>query len=140
MKVNGRAVYLDTSAFVKLIVAEPDTPALVRFLARWPYRVSSALLRTEAVRAIKRAGYGSELGRTRRLLADVQLIRMDDLLLDRAGELEPIEVRSLDAIHVATALAVGDELGVFVTYDERLAEAGRKAGLAVEAPGSSVSA
>src|SRR5579884_2432397 len=63
------------------------------------------------------------------------LVRLDEPLLDRAGELEPRTLRSLDAMHLAAALAIGPELGAFLTYDERLAEAARGVGLTVHAPG-----
>src|SRR5579872_7348593 len=117
--MNGRLAYLDTSAFLKLVVAEPESSALQRFLQRWPDRASAALLRTEAVRALRRAGYDHRLGSARRLLRAMRLIRLDEPLLDQAGDLDPRELRSLDALHLAAALAIGMDLGVFVTYDQR---------------------
>ncbi len=132
--MSGRVAYLDTSAFVKLVVAEPESAALERFLSRWPERTSATLLRTEAVRALRRSGNGERVGPARRLFAGMRLIRLDEVLLDRAGELDPRELRSLDAVHLATALAVGADLGVLVTYDERLADAARQRGLTVQSP------
>ncbi len=132
--MSGRVVYLDTSAFVKLVVAEPESAALERFLSRWPERTSATLLRTEAVRALRRSGNDERVGAARRLFAGMRLIRLDEVLLDRAGELDPRELRSLDAVHLATALAVGADLGVLVTYDERLADAARQRGLTVQSP------
>jgi predicted nucleic acid-binding protein len=132
--MNGKAAYVDTSAFLKLIVAERESEALRRFLVRWPDRVSSMLLRVESVRTLRRAGYDSRIGSTRQLLKTIRLIRLDDPLLDRAAELEPREMRSLDAIHIGAALSVGSDLGVLVTYDERLADAARKSGMSVAAP------
>jgi len=64
----------------------------------------------------------------------LHLIRLDEPLLDRAADLDPTELRSLDAIHLAAALSVGPDLGVFVTYDERLAQAAEASGLIVDAP------
>ncbi len=133
--MNGRVAYLDASAFVKLVIVEPESAALRRFLARWPQRASAALLRTEVARALRRAGYEAQVGTARRLLAAMWLVRLDEPLLDRAGELEPRTLRSLDAMHLAAALAIGPELGAFLTYDERLAEAARGVGLTVHAPG-----
>jgi predicted nucleic acid-binding protein len=132
--MSGRTAYVDTSAFLKLVVAEPESQALGRFLQRWPQRVSAVLLRTEAVRALRRAGYDSYIGAARRLLGGMTLIRLDEPLLDRASELDPREMRSLDAVHLAAALAIGPDLGVLLTYDERLAMAARHSGLIVSSP------
>jgi predicted nucleic acid-binding protein len=132
--MNGKAAYLDTSAFLKLIVSERESPALLRFLARWPARTSAVLMRTEAVRALRRAGYDSQVGAARQLLGTMRLIRLDEPLLDRASELEPREMRSLDAVHLAAALTIGSELGVLVTYDQRLGDAARDRGISVSSP------
>jgi predicted nucleic acid-binding protein len=132
--MSGRAAYLDTSAFLKLLVAERESAALRDFLLRWPERVSATLLRTEAVRALRRAGYDKQVGAARRLFGTLRLIRVDEALLDHASELEPREMRSLDAIHLAAALTTGSDLGVFVTYDERLADAARERGITVTSP------
>lgn len=132
--MNGKAAYLDTSAFLKLIVTERESPALRRFLARWPERTSAVLLRVEAVRALRRAGYDSQVGAARRLLGTMRLIRLDEPLLDRASELEPREMRSLDAVHLGAALTIGSDLGVLVTYDQRLGDAARNRGISVSSP------
>jgi uncharacterized protein len=132
--MSGRTAYLDTSAFVKLIVAEPESAALRRFLARWPDRASATLLRTEALRALRRSGHDGHVGAARRMLGAMRLVRLDEPLLDRAGELDPRELRSLDAIHLAAALAIGADLGILLTYDDRLGHAARERGLAVESP------
>jgi len=132
--MSGRAAYLDTSAFLKLVVREPESQALLKSIGRWQDRVSATLLRTEAVRALRRAGQEAAIGPARRLFEGMRLVRLDEPLLDRAGELSPQGLRSLDAIHLAAALALGPDLGVLLTYDSRLAEAARSVGLAVEAP------
>jgi predicted nucleic acid-binding protein len=132
--MSGRTAYLDTSAFLKLVVREPESDALLSALVRWQDRASASLLRTEAIRALRRAGQDAAIGLARRLLEGMFLIRLDEPLLDRAGELNPLGLRSLDAIHLAAALAVGADLAVFLTYDSRLAEAAGAVGLAVEAP------
>ena len=132
--MNGKAAYLDTSAFLKLIVTERESPALRRFLARWPERTSAVLLRTEAVRALRRAGYDSQVGAALRLLGTMRLIRLDEPLLDRASEQEPREMRSLDAVHLGAALTIGSDLGVLVTYDRRLGDAARNRGITVSSP------
>ena len=133
--MNGRgAAYLDTSAFVKLIVREPESAALQRFLQGWPERASALLLRTEAIRALRRSGHDAELGLARRLLGSLRMIRLDEPLMDRAGELDPREMRSLDAVHLASALAMGSDLGVLIAYDERLIVAARQRGVPVSSP------
>jgi predicted nucleic acid-binding protein len=125
--------YLDTSAVAKLVRAERETPTLRRWLRdrRW---ISSDLLRTELRRAATRAG-GRAPARAERLLGTLDLIRVGPDLFDAAGRLEPVSLRSLDALHVAAALALGDDLAGMVVYDERLAAAAHAAGVATAAPG-----
>jgi uncharacterized protein len=132
--MNGRVAYLDTSAFVKLVITEPESGALRRSLVRWPERASATLLRTEAVRALRRAGQDNRVGAARRLFGGIRLVRLDEPLLDRAGDLNPTELRSLDAIHLSAALAIGPDLAVFLTYDERLRAMADAAGLVVDSP------
>ncbi len=132
--MTGRSAYLDTSAFVKLVTEEPESQALRMQLLRWPDRVSSVLLRTETVRVLQRSSNEQLIEAARALFVTLHLIRLDDPVLDLAGNLGPKELRSLDALHLATALSVGSDLGVFVTYDERLAAAAVAHGLVVEAP------
>ena len=129
------AVYLDSSAFVKIVVAEPESRALRSFLTRRRSRhASSAMLRAEALRAVRHTG-PEVLARTRAALKGVDLIAVTDSILDAAGMLEPRIVRTLDAIHLATAIALGDDLEVLVTYDTRMAEGARLLGLAAASPG-----
>ena len=132
MNVSGVA-YLDSSAFLKLVVAEPESAALANYLTRWPRWASSALLRTEATRAAQRH-HPRYLGPARGQLAAMDLVQMTEPQLDHAATLNPPELRSLDAIHLAAAMSLGSDLGVFVAYDERLAEAARQQGLTVRSP------
>jgi predicted nucleic acid-binding protein len=128
------ALYLDSSAFVKLVVDETESTAVRTFLAdRAARRVSSALLRTESLRSIRHLGPDA-LATVREGLRRVDLIGIDDRILDAAGILEPQVLRTLDAIHLATAMAVGDDLEVIVTYDERMVEAARLMGLPTATP------
>ena len=128
------ALYLDSSAFVKVIVDEAESAALRAFLAAsGARRVSSALLRTEALRAVRHLG-SDALGTAREGLRRVDLIGIDDRVLDSAGILEPRVLRTLDAIHLATALAVGDDLDAVVTYDEHMVAAARLVGLTTATP------
>lgn len=104
-------------------------------LAHWQARVSSRLLIVEGIRACAR--YGSAFAeRAREGLSDLALLPMDDALLYAAARSEPHGLRSLDAIHLATALSIGERLGVMFCYDERLAGAAESAGLVVARPGA----
>jgi len=125
--------YLDASALVKLIVREPESEALERWLRQSGGDVvSCALVRTEVVRAASPRGAEAVL-RARRLLDRLDLIILDDELLDLAGELVG-PLRSLDAVHVAAALELGDELEAFVTFDRQMTRAAESLGLPVVAP------
>jgi len=128
-----RATYVDSSALVKLAVREAESAALRRCLRRRRPLVSSALARTEVVRAL--LPFGSEaVRRGKEVLARVDLLRVNDRVLDAAGLLAPADLRSLDAIHLASAEQLGTDLGNFVTYDERLATAAAGRGLRVIQP------
>lgn len=133
--MSRELVYLDSSAIVKLVVSEPETPALLSFLRSRSDRVSSALARVEVSRAIRRARLGSSHRRRAfEVLERIALIRIDEGVLDRAAELEPADLRSLDAIHLATALSLEPHLAGIVTYDRSFAAAARKTKLPVHAP------
>ena len=131
--MSDRYVYLDTSAFAKLVMTEPESDALIRFLRTRPLQVASTLLRTEILRAAMRVSQ-SHLAQARRQLASLAFIDLERPLMDHAGTLTPPGIRSLDAIHVAAALTLGDDLGEFVTYDHRRADAARQWGLTVMSP------
>jgi PIN domain. len=128
------AVYLDSSALVKLVIREPESTALVGHLRAWPTRVSCALARVEVLRAVRPHGPASII-RAQRLLERVGLLRLDDDLLDAAGAIEGPTLRSLDAIHLAAAATLGDALVELITYDNRMSHAAKQLGLAVAAPG-----
>jgi len=125
-------VYLDSSALVKLVVREPESGALRRYLRRRPRRVSCALARVEVVRAVHPQGEAAHT-RARRVLERLNLLRLDDPLLDAAAQLDGPSLRSLDAIHLAAAQAVGDIESV-VTYDVRMQAAASDLGLPVASP------
>jgi predicted nucleic acid-binding protein len=128
-----RAAYLDSSALVKLVIVEAESVALRRFLRRHPIRVSCGLARVEVPRAVMQHGTQA-ISRTRRLLATLNLLSLDDLLLDAAAELDAAILRSLDAIHLAAARALGDRLDALVTYDARMTEAAGALELPTAAP------
>ena len=131
--MSDRYVYLDTSAFMKLITPEVETGALQRYLQSRSLRVSSGLLRTEALRAAMRVSQ-QHVVKVRRLLRRVALIDVNRQLLEQAGTLVPPDLRSLDAIHVAAAMSLGDDLGNLVTYDARMVMAAQAHGLNVVSP------
>lgn len=127
-------LYLDSSALLKLVVAEKESGALLRFLKReHGERVSCSLVRTEVLRATRRHG-AAALERARALLQTLQLLQLGDALLDAAGMLEPLEMRSLDAIHLAAANLIAPELTALVTYDRRMAQAAVALGFRVVSP------
>lgn len=99
---------------------EPEEMSLREEMSQWEGYVSSSLLATEAIRACARYGPGYAHD-ARAWLEGVSLLPLDDSILDRAASLGPPVLRTLDAIHLATALSVRDEIGVLFTYDERLA-------------------
>lgn len=126
-------LYLDASALVKLAVAEPESRALRELLRSWPERASSVISRVEVVRAAARVG-GSSVRRARDVLDRIALVELDEAVLERAASLEPTHLRTLDAIHLATALSLGEDLGAICAYDARLAEAAASAGIEVLSP------
>ncbi|MBV9857190.1 MAG: type II toxin-antitoxin system VapC family toxin [Streptosporangiaceae bacterium] len=132
------ALYLDTSAAVKLFKQEPESAALDQWLAgRGSALVlTSDLTRCELRRALEAAGAGPGSRReAEEWLADCALIRLSRELCDRAGTLAPgVRLRSLDALHTAAALSLGRALAAFVAYDQRLVDAAKQAGLPVSSP------
>jgi uncharacterized protein len=126
------ATYLDSSALVKLAVDEPESGALRRYLRR-RLMISSALARTEVLRALLFEG-DEGIARGRTVLASVELIRVNDRILNAAAMLLPADVRSLDAIHLATAQQLATDLGRVITYDERMLDAAKRLGIRTAAP------
>jgi predicted nucleic acid-binding protein len=127
--------YLDSSALVKLVVVEPESRALIEWLEEWPQRVSSALALTELPRALGRAGFGAAgRRRVREVLTRIALVDVDRRILATAAILEPRTLRTLDAIHLATALSVREDLEIVVTYDRRLRAAAERVQFDVVAP------
>lgn len=126
--------YLDTSAAVKLVVSEPGSTALRRWLAgRDDEIVSSDLLRTELLRATRRAA-PDQVVQARAVIDAVAIMTMATAVFERAATLEPDMGRSLDSLHLAAALDLGDDLDGIVTYDIVLAEAAERLGISVIAP------
>jgi predicted nucleic acid-binding protein len=133
MSAEQRLTYVDSSAIVKLVVDEPESKALRRYLSRRQPLVSSALARTEVARALLPSG-PEAVARGEEALRRIQLLRVNDRVLNDAGRLEPAELRSLDAIHLASAGQLGSSVKQIVTYDERMSKAATAIGWAVASP------
>jgi len=130
-------IYFDTSAFMKLVRAERETLALGAFLSEregTPF-VSSALLIVEARRATLRTN-PNQASLADMLLSRVNRVEISDALIEAASRLPDPMLRSLDAIHLATALQLRSDLDCLVTYDARLATAAKQQRLPVAMPGS----
>lgn len=128
-------IYLDTSALVKLVVEEAETRALRRFVAQADPKtlITSALSRAELLRAAQRRDEVT-VQKAREVLDGVAEITMTEALLDSAGAIQPPTLRTLDAIHLATAMELGAELTVLVAYDARLLAAARGASVPTLTP------
>jgi predicted nucleic acid-binding protein len=128
-----RAIYLDSSAIVKLAVTERESAPLRRYLRGRAPLVVSALAQTEVARALLPLGPAA-VERGHDVLTRIELIRISDRILIGAGKLLPTEVRSLDAIHLATMKLLGESLRRLVTYDSRMAAAAKELGITTVAP------
>ena len=133
MSAEQRLTYVDSSATVKLAIAEPESPALRRYLSRRRPLVCSALARTEVTRALLPAG-AEAVARGHEVLRRIQLVRINDRVLNDAGQTQPNELRSMHAIHLASARLRGTALKMIVTYDERIAAAAQANGWSVATP------
>lgn len=133
MSAERSLTYVDSSAIVRLVVAERESKALRRYLSRRQPLVSSALARTEVARALMLSGQEA-VTRGHDVLRRIQLLRVSDRVLTEAGRLEPAELRSLDAIHLASASHLGPSVRRIVTYDQRMAAAAKAAGWSVASP------
>ena len=131
--VAGGLIYLDSSALVKLSIPEAESDALFAFVGAHRQRATTVVARVEVARALQRFAAGSE-ARQALVLADVTFLELSDEVIERAATIEPASLRSLDAIHIASALELMPELHAFVTYDARQAAAARAVGLSVVSP------
>lgn len=133
----GDLLYLDSSALVKLIVPESESLPLLRLLLAWPRRITSHIAFVEVHRAIRRFPPNGEDDLSRRaeeVLATVNFMDLHFGILGEACFLEPDHLRSLDALHLASALFLGNHLGGFVTYDRNQASAAARRNLKVFSP------
>ena len=127
--------YVDSSAVLKLVVRESETAALESHLATLDGLVSSRLTVLECRRAARRTSHTRVLQTVDEVLDAIYLLDITHAILDDAARAVPPLLRSLDAIHLATVLSIGDESVEVITYDARFADAARANGLTVVQPG-----
>ena len=133
MQANAeKGLYLDASALVKLVVPEAETAPLTAFVERHAVLTSCSLARVEVLRAVRPHGVDA-IATARTLIAKLDLVQLDVELLNLAGDLDG-PLRSLDAVHVAAAMELGEGLVALVTYDRQMARAAESLGLPVAAP------
>jgi predicted nucleic acid-binding protein len=138
-ELNEGVLYADTSALVKLVVREAESNAIEAEVSRWDLIATSDIAAVELPRATARARADGRAGVADsrvvlELLAALIIVPMTDDVRALAATLEPVELRTLDAIHLGCALALGDDLAGVLTYDHRMAEAARARGVGVIAP------
>ncbi len=132
-------VYVDTSAVAKLFIAEQETPDLRQWLADLskPHLVSSALLAVELLRLLRLVNPATITPAEQFLADDIDIVEITPPILGDATTVPPPRLRTLDAIHLATALDLGTSVNILLTYDKILIEAARTTGLTVVFPGAS---
>ena len=128
----GDILYLDASALVKLVQLEPETAALAKEVSRWDIHVTSVVGAVEVRRAARRSG--ANPARVDAVLARTALLQLDEGVRELAATIEPAVLRTLDAIHLASAIALEDDVGAIACYDDRLARAAKNEGLRVVSP------
>ena len=127
--------YVDTSALVKLVVAEAETSGLMAWLTdRDPDLIACDLVRTELIRAVRRSAPERAVD-ARSVLDSVTLMQITTGVCEDAARLDPSILRTLDGLHIAAALQLGDDLEGLVTYDGRMRDAAVAFGVSVLAPG-----
>ena len=130
-------IYLDSSALVKLALTGPESAELARWLAERDGQplVSSVLHRAEVPRAVWQAEPGA-LPRSYKVIKRIARVALSPDVLDNSATLPPQDLSPAQAIHLASALTLRDELVAVVTYDRRMAEGAIAMGLPVVSPGA----
>lgn len=139
MTDDAGIVYADTSAIVKLVVREAETDAMTEAATAWERIATSEITTIELPRAVKRARADrrAEVADDRtvlELLAALEIVSLTDDVRAAAASAEPPELRTLDAIHLASAMTLGASVELVATYDDRLERAALGAGLHVVRP------
>jgi uncharacterized protein len=129
-----KAAYVDASALVKLFKAEPETAAFHRALHDWPVQAASELIRVESICTARRLEDDAMLQRARAILERIELVPLSPEIIELATGAFTPALRAMDAIHLATALTMRDDLGAVFVYDSDLHAAAQAEGLNVIAP------
>lgn len=128
-------IYLDSSAIVKLVLPEKESDQLLRLIGDRMDCLSSVIARVEVVRTVARSQAPSDAyARAHEVFNRVNLKSLDEDIISKAEMIKPASVRTLDSIHLGTALACGSELEVLITYDRRMASAAEELGVVTDAP------
>jgi predicted nucleic acid-binding protein len=130
-------LYLDASAVAKIRLDEPGSRELVAVVGAATGLATSIITLIEVPRAVARVRSPLTDGEARALFDGMAIIGLDRTITAKAAALAPPALRTLDAIHLASALELGADLEAFVTYDRRLAEAAAAAELPVTSPDDS---
>lgn len=133
--MNANSGYFDTSAILKLVIEEDGSLAMREAMATCPQRTTSAIARTEMARSLRKAEVAEAEFLSRRVLMAFDVVGLDDVLLENAGSLDALDLRSLDAIHLASVLSLESSCEVAFTYDKRLKRALTHSGVPVGSPG-----
>lgn len=133
-------IYMDTSALTKLLIEEDETAELQAWLIEQSeqeqYAATSALGRVELMRVVARHGEPGLRERAHYLLDGLDILPITTAVINLAETIGPSTLRSLDAIHLASASQIADELTAVVAYDTRLLEGCRAAGFRTQSPGA----
>lgn len=128
-------VYLDASALVKLLIEEPESDALAAYLHESGLQpASSEIAEIEVLRAVAKVE-PEKLDEASIMIAQTIMLPLTSQIRQRAARLEPLTLRSLDAIHLATAIEIQPDLHSLLAYDQRLLGAASTAGIPVTSPG-----
>lgn len=141
-KLRSGILYVDTSALLKLLVREAESEAVEVELLQWDKLATSIVKEVELPRAVARAREerpdavidGSVV--LQGVLASAAIVPLDTDIVAKACDVSPVHVGTLDAIHIASALSLGDALAAVATYDHRMQEALAKLKVEVLAPDS----
>lgn len=128
------AAYVDASALVKLFKVERETDAFRAALSDWPVQVASELIRVEAICTARRLGDEHVLRRAHAAIERINLVPISPEIVDLATAAHTPPLRAMDAIHLATALAIRDDLGAMFVYDSDLHAAAQANRLNPRAP------
>ena len=129
----SRFHYLDSSAIVKLVIQEAESAALRRYLRPASSRATSRLSWSEVARAVRKTE-PSALPTAKRILSRFEAVELSPDVVAAAGDVDPLEVRTLDAVHIASAAKLVPDLIALISYDKRMTSAAVASGIPVASP------